>query len=106
MFITTPHEIVSLMPTARWNDPQKLFGYLEEEERVALEPLLGTPLYQKLCEEYERLRDKYVDITATTIKPTCKAKSEPAVPYRQACAPTSRHACRRRTRKKRCQPMT
>ena len=81
MFITTPNEIVSLMPTARWAEPQKLFGYLEEEERVALEPLLGTPLYQKLCEEYERLTDKYVDITSTTIKPTHKAKSDPAVPY-------------------------
>ena len=69
------------MPTARWAEPQKLFGYLEEEERVALEPLLGTPLYQKLCEEYERLTDKYVDITSTTIKPTHKAKSDPAVPY-------------------------
>ena len=81
MFITTPHEIVSLMPTARWAEPQKLFGYLEEEERVALEPLLGTPLYQRLCEEYERLRDKYVDITSATIKPTHKAKADPAVPY-------------------------
>ena len=81
MFITTPNEIVSLMPTARWAEPQKLFGYLEEEERVALEPLLGTSLYQKLCKEYERLRDKYVDITSTTIKPTHKAKTEPAVPY-------------------------
>jgi len=69
------------MPTARWAEPQKLFGYLEEEERVALEPILGTPLYQKLCEEYERLTGKYVDITSTTIKPTHKAKAEPAVPY-------------------------
>ena len=68
MFITTQDEIISLMPTARWDRPEQLKGYLEEEERVALEPLLGTPLYQKLCEEYERLREKYVDITATTIK--------------------------------------
>ena len=81
MFITTPNEIVSLMPTARWAEPQKLFGYLEEEERIALEPLLGTPLYQRLCDEYERLTDKYVDITSTTVKPTRKAKAEPAVPY-------------------------
>lgn len=81
MFITTANEIISLMPTARWKEPEKLFGYLEEEERVALEPLLGTPLYLHLCEEYERLRDKYVDITATTIKPTHKAKSDPALPY-------------------------
>lgn len=81
MFITTSNEINSLMPTSKWSRPQQIFGYLEEEERVALEPLLGTPLYEKLCKEYERLRDKYVDITATTIKPTHKAKSEPAVPY-------------------------
>ena len=81
MFITTENEIISLMPTARWKEPKKMFGYLEEEERVALEPLLGTSLYQKLCEEYERLRGKYVDITATTIKPTSKAKTEPALPY-------------------------
>jgi hypothetical protein len=81
MFITTPNEIINLMPTARWNEPQKLFGYLEEEERVALEPLLGTPLYQKLGKEYERLLDTYVDITSATIKPTHRAKAEPALPY-------------------------
>ena len=81
MLITTQNEIVSLMPTARWDRPEQLLGYLEEEERVALEPLLGTPLYEYLCEEYERLTDKYVDITSTTIKPTKKAKTEPAVPY-------------------------
>lgn len=69
------------MPTARWAEPQKLYGYLEEEERVALEPLLGTPLYEHLCEEYKRLKDTYVDITSTTIKPTKKAKADPAVPY-------------------------
>lgn len=69
------------MPTARWAEPQKLFGYLEEEERVALEPLLGTPLYEHLCEEYKRLKDTYVDITSTTIKPTKKAKADPAVHY-------------------------
>lgn len=81
MFITTQNEIVSLMPTARWDRPEQLFGYLEEEERVALEPLLGTTLYQWLCDEYVRLRDKYVDITATTIKPTHRAKANPAVPF-------------------------
>ena len=81
MFISTQNEIISLMPTARWDRPEQLFGYLEEEERVALEPLLGTPLYDHLCQEYERLRDTYVDITATTIKPTRKAKAEPGMPY-------------------------
>ena len=81
MFITTQNEIVSLMPTARWDRPEQLFGYLEEEERVALEPLLGTVLYDYLCGEYGRLMDKYGDITATTIRPTGEAKQEPELPY-------------------------
>ena len=81
MFIRSENEIISLMPTARWNRPDQLKGYLEEEERVALEPLLGTPLYEFLCREYERLTEMYVDITATTVKPTGKARKEPGVPY-------------------------
>lgn len=81
MFVRTENEIISLMPTARWSRPDQLVGYLEEEERVALEPLLGAPLYQHLCDECERLRDTYVDITAATIKPTGKARLDPGVPY-------------------------
>lgn len=81
MFIRTENEIVSLMPTARWSRPEQLFGYLEEEERVALEPLLGASLYAKLCTECERLRETYTDITPTTITPTGKAKKNPSVPY-------------------------
>jgi len=81
MFITTQNELMSLMPTARWDRPQQLFGYLEEEERVALEPLLGTALYQWLLTEYDRLRQEYVDITATTIRPTGKAKQDPRLAY-------------------------
>ena len=81
MFITSPNEIISLMPTARWDRPSQLFGYLEEEERVALEPLLGTTLYQCLCEEYVRLTRKYVDITATTIRANREAKTDPDVAY-------------------------
>jgi len=81
MFIQTESEINSLMPTARWNRPEQLKGYLEEEERVALEPLLGTELYEFLCQEYERLRETYVDITSQTVSPVCKAKSDPGQPY-------------------------
>lgn len=76
MLITTQNEIISLMPTARWDRPQQLFGYLEEEESVALEPLLGTTLYNHLIEEYDRLRQNYTDITATTVRPTAKAKQD------------------------------
>ena len=76
MLITTQNEITSLMPTARWDRPQQLFGYLEEEEAVALVPLLGTTLYQHLITEYDRLREEYTDITATTIRPTGNAKQD------------------------------
>lgn len=81
MFIRTENEINSVMPTSRWSKPTELLPYLEEEERGALEPLLGTALYEHLCQEYERLRETYVDITATTIKPTGKAKEDPGLPY-------------------------
>ena len=76
MLITTQNEIISMMPTARWDRPQQLFGYLEEEEAVALEPLLGNSLYQWLLGEYDRLRETYVDITATTVRPTGKARQD------------------------------
>ena len=81
MFITSENEIISLMPTSRWSRPDQLKGWLEEEERVALEPLLGTSLYEHLCLEYERLQDIYGDITATTVKPTKRAKMDPGQPY-------------------------
>lgn len=81
MLISTENEILSLMPTARWNRPQQLFGYLEEEERVALEPLLGTPLFQHLLTEYDRLREEYTDITATTVRQTGKAKQDPRLAH-------------------------
>ena len=76
MLITTQNEIISLMPTARWDRPSQLFGYLEEEESVALEPLLGNRLYQYLIAEYDRLRKKYVDITPTTVRPTGQARQD------------------------------
>lgn len=81
MFIKTQNEIISLMPTSRWDRPDQLLGYLEEEERVALEPLLGTPLYEHLVSECRRLRETYVDITPTTITPDKKAKADPGLPY-------------------------
>lgn len=81
MLVTTQNEIQSLMPTARWDKPQVLFGYLEEEEAVALEPLLGNRLYQHVLSEYDRLRQEYVDITATTVRPTGKAKQDPRLAH-------------------------
>lgn len=81
MLITTQNEIISLMPTARWDRPQQLFGYLEEEEAVALVPLLGNALYQHLLTEYDRLRQEYTDITATTVRPTGKAKEDASLAH-------------------------
>ena len=81
MLVTTQNEIQSLMPTARWDKPQVLFGYLEEEEAVALEPLLGASLYQHVLSEYDRLRQEYIDITATTVRPTGKAKQDPRLAH-------------------------
>lgn len=81
MFITIENEIKSLMPTAKWKRPQQLFGWIDEEERVALEPLLGTPLYQWLLKEYDRLRAAYKDITSVTVRPTGKAKQDPRLTY-------------------------
>ena len=76
MLITTDNEIKSLMPTARWDRPEELYGYLDEEESGALVPLLGHTLYQHIINEYERLHGVYGDITSTTIRPTRKAKAD------------------------------
>ena len=76
MLITTTNEIQSMMPAARWDRPQQLFGYLEEEESVALVPLLGPSLYSHLLSEYDRLCEAYGDITAITVRPTGKAKED------------------------------
>lgn len=81
MLITTQNEIISLMPTARWDRPAQLFGYLEEEESVALVPLLGNELYQHLLSEYDRLRNTYKDITATTVRSTGKTKRDPRLAH-------------------------
>ncbi len=81
MLITTQNEILSLMPTARWDRPEQLLGYLEEEERVALEPLLGTTLFDDVCEVYSRLRKDYKDITSSTIRMTGQAKKGPELAY-------------------------
>jgi len=76
MLIKTTNEILSMMPTARWDRPEELYGYLEEEEAVALEPLLGPALYSHVIAEYDRLHKLYRDITATTVRPTGKAKED------------------------------
>ena len=78
------NEIQSMMPTAKWDRPQQLFGYIEEEEMTSLVPLLGDSLYRWLLEQYDRLRDPdqgLVDITATTVRPTGKAKKDASLAH-------------------------
>jgi len=81
MFITSQNEIIHLMPTARWDRVDQLKSYLEEEERTALEPLLGEALYHHLCNEYVRLTQEYEDITAETVIPIHKAKEDASLPH-------------------------
>lgn len=69
------------MPTAKWSHPELLLSYLDEEERVALEPLLGTALYEYLAKEYLRLRKVFVDLTKQTIFTDGVAKEDPDVPH-------------------------
>lgn len=85
MFIRTQNEIISLMPTARWDKAEKLLGYLEEEERHCLEPLLGERLYQHLLSESQRLHEEYTDITSATVDPTGVARENPEVAYADVC---------------------
>lgn len=81
MLITQTSEIISLMPTARWDRPEQLFGYLDEEERVNLEPLLGPSLYAFLLKEYDRLIENHLDITSATIRPTGQSHLGPQHVY-------------------------
>lgn len=81
MLLSSNLEIISLMPTAKWSRPEILLGYLDEEERVALEPLLGATLYEYLTQEYRRLRSVFLDITKQTIFADGVAKDDPGVAY-------------------------
>ncbi len=69
MFITSQKEILSIMPTAKWSRPERLYGWIQEEEDVNLIPLLGQSLYEELLGDYKRLVGRYKDITAMNIRP-------------------------------------
>ncbi len=57
------------MPTAKWSRPERLYGWIQEEEESALLPLLGQSLYDTLQGDYKRLIGQYDDITAMHIRP-------------------------------------
>lgn len=81
MFITSQKELLSIMPTARWSRPERLYGWIQEEEEVNLIPLLGQPLYEELLAAYKRLITTYGDITAMTIRADGTLCTEPADAY-------------------------
>ncbi len=53
MLFTNISEIRNILPTARWNDLNKLASLLEEEEQNNLMHILGTTLYRQIQEDYE-----------------------------------------------------
>ena len=73
MLITTQNEIISLMPTARWDRPQQLFGYLEEEN-IWTKPKKVTKAVD-LPEEDDHDNEKPSKATSTPPRPENKGGS-------------------------------
>jgi len=66
MLVTRIEEILEILPTARWKDPTKLFGYIEDVENSVILPILGDELLDSVQEKYDELMNEYGLITAKT----------------------------------------
>ena len=55
MILTTPQELSALLPANVSTRPERLLTLMEQTERTHIIPLLGKPLYQAVCREYDRL---------------------------------------------------
>lgn len=55
MILTTPEELNALLPANVSTRPERLLTLMEQTERTHIVPLLGKPLYQAVCKEYENL---------------------------------------------------
>lgn len=55
MILTTSQELNALLPANVSTNPERLLTLMEQTERTHIVPLLGKPLYQAVCQEYERL---------------------------------------------------
>lgn len=64
MLITQIDEILEVLPTARWKDPAKLLGFIEDAECAMMQPILGDELLDNIQAKYRELIDKYGKITA------------------------------------------
>ena len=65
MIITTPEELRLYTPSHAVDHVETLTGILNSTEYEVLRPLLGQPLYDRLCEYYDQLRD---GLTGDTIE--------------------------------------
>lgn len=66
MLITKIEEILEVLPTARWKDPTKLYGYLDDVECSVIQPILGDSLMDDIQSKYDGLIEKYGLITSRT----------------------------------------
>lgn len=55
MILTTTEELNALLPANVSTRPERLLTLMEQVERTHIVPLLGKPLYQAVCQEYEKL---------------------------------------------------
>lgn len=55
MIITTPEELSALLPANVLTSPESLLTLMEQTERTHIVPLLGRPLYDAVCQEYNKL---------------------------------------------------
>lgn len=70
MLITQIDEINEVLPTARWKDPTKFLGAIEDEETALMQPILGEALLVFLEEKYRELLDKHGKITVKAMAAT------------------------------------
>lgn len=55
MILSTPEELNALLPANVSTSPERLLTLMEQTERTHIVPLLGKPLYNAVCQEYELL---------------------------------------------------
>ena len=55
MILSTSEELNALLPANVSTSPERLLTLMEQTERTHIVPLLGKPLYEAVCQEYEKL---------------------------------------------------
>ena len=78
MLVTKIEEMLEVLPTARWKDPTKLCGYIEDVENSVVLPILGDKLLESVQEKYDSLMNEYGLITAKTFPAKDQKKEDVA----------------------------